>query len=137
MNITKSSLNNLIYQVNGAAIEIHKALGPGLLESVYAECMAHELKLRNINFLTEMHVPINYKGLESSAQLRYDFFIEDMLVVELKAVQEVLPIHEAQILSYMKLLGVPKGLLINFHVTNIFHEGQRTFVNQLYYDIPD
>lgn len=137
MNITKSSLNNLIYQVNGAAIEIHKALGPGLLESVYAECMAHELKLRKINFLTEMHVPINYKGLESSAQLRYDFFIEDMLVVELKAVQEVLPIHEAQILSYMKLLGVPKGLLINFHVTNIFHEGQRTFVNQLYYDIPD
>ena len=130
--ISKKYLNDLIYKVNGAAIEVHKALGPGLLESVYHKCMIHELSLRKINFISELEVPISYKNLDLEVHLRCDFLIEDVLIVELKAVEGVLPIHEAQLLTYMKLLKSPKGLLINFNCTNIFKNGQRTFVNELY-----
>jgi GxxExxY protein len=137
MKITKSYINNLIYQVNGAAIEVHKALGPGLLESVYHKCLKQELSLRGIDFISEMLVPVSYKGLEIEVELRCDLFIENILVVELKAVEAIHPIHEAQLLTYMKLLKSPKGLLINFNVTNIFKEGQKTFVNELYRNLPN
>jgi GxxExxY protein len=133
--LSKSKINNLIYKVNGAAIEVHKALGPGLLESVYSECLQFELKLRGISFRSENHIPLNYKGLQTSALLRFDLLVEEMLVVELKSVKEIEPIHEAQILSYMKLLKLPKGLIINFNVRNLFIEGQKTYVNQLYYEL--
>ena len=83
-----------------------------------------------------MRVVVDYKGLELDTELRCDLFIENILPVELKAVEYVLPVHEAQILTYMKLLQAPKGLLINFNVTNIFTEGQRTFVNELYRNLP-
>ena len=136
MRITKSYLTDLIYQVNGAAIEVHKGLGPGLLESVYHKCMKQELTLRNINFVSEKLVPVLYKGVEIDIELRCDFFIENILPLELKAVEKILPVHEAQILTYMNLLNVPEGLLINFNVANIFKEGQRTFVNQLYRELP-
>lgn len=135
--LTKKIINDLIYQVNGAAIEVHKALGPGLLESVYSECLQHELKLRHISFSTEKAIPIHYKGLKTSAYLRYDLLVEDILVVELKSVEVMLPIFEAQLLTYMKLLNLPKGLLINFNVSNIFKEGQVTKVNELYYSLPE
>lgn len=132
MKITKSFLTDLVYRVNGAAIEVHKALGPGLLESVYHKCLKKELILRDIYFQSEILIPVNYKGMEIDTELRYDLFVENILPVELKALDLVLPIHEAQILTYMKLLNVPKGLLINFNTRNIFKEGQRTFVNELY-----
>ena len=135
MKITRKRLDDLVYQVNGAAIEVHKALGPGLLESVYHECMKHELTLRKIPFQSELSIPVDYKGLQTIAQLRCDLLVDDILVVEFKAVSEILPIFEAQILTYMKLLEVPKGLMINFNVKNIYHEGQKTYVNELYYDI--
>jgi GxxExxY protein len=131
---TLKELNNLVYQVNGAAIEVHKHLGPGLLESVYQECLAYELTLRNIKFLSENHLPINYKGYETSTNLRYDFFIEDILVIELKAVDEMKPIFDAQILTYMKLLKAPQGLLINFNVKRLYDDGVKSFVNEFYYD---
>ena len=137
MEITKKYLKDLIYKVNGAAIEVHKALGPGLLESVYHKCIKHELSIRNIKFKSELRVPVSYKGLDLDADLRCDLFIENILPVELKAVEGVLPVHEAQLMTYMKLLKAPIGLLLNFNVTHIFKEGQRTYVNELYRNIPE
>src|SRR5688572_27246187 len=102
--ITKSDIKDLVYQVNGAAIEVHKTLGPGLLESVYHKCLRVELESREINFKSGFSVPVIYKGQKIDTDLRCDFFVEDVLVLELKAVETVLPVHEAQILTYMKLL---------------------------------
>lgn len=130
--MTKTYLKELIYQINGCAIEVHKHLGPGLLESVYHNCLKKELTIRGIDFETELIIPVNYKGLEVEAGLRCDLFVENSLVIELKSVEKVLPIHEAQLLTYMKLLEIPMGLIINFNVTNIFKEGQKSYVNELY-----
>jgi len=132
MDITKSYLKDLVYKVNGAAIEVHKALGPGLLESVYHKCMKRELSIRGIAYQSEMLVPVHFKGLEIDTDLRCDFFIEGILVVELKALEAIHPLHEAQLLTYMKLLKAPQGILINFNSTNIFTKGQKTYVNELY-----
>jgi len=137
MRITKAYLNDLVYQVIGAAIEVHKALGPGLLESIYHECMKHELRIRGIVYISEIMVPVKFKGLEVKKPLRCDLFVEDILSVELKAVEKIPPVYEAQIISYMKLLESPKGLMINFNVTNIFNDGQKTYVNDLYRALPD
>jgi GxxExxY protein len=132
MEITKSYLLDLTYRVNGAAIEVHKTLGPGLLESVYKRCLKQELTIRNISFVSEIIVPIHYKGINLEAELRSDLFVENCLVLELKAIENLLPIHEAQLLSYMKLLEAPKGILYNFHSVNLYKEGQRTFVNEFF-----
>ena len=137
MQLTKTYLKDLVYQVNGAAIEVHKSLGPGLLEIVYHQCMIKELEIRKINFKSECSIPIFYKGLEVDCKLKYDFLIEDTLVVELKSVVEINSIFEAQLLTYMNLLNVPIGLLINFNVKNIFFEGQKTYVNQRYNELWD
>jgi GxxExxY protein len=125
-NLTKTQLKDLVYQVNGAAIEVHKRLGPGLLETVYHQCLIKELELRNINSISECNIPINYKGFELESKLRCD------ILVELKAVVEMNPIYEAQLLTYMNLLQMPIGLLINFNVKNIYYEGQQTYVNEIY-----
>ena len=130
--MTQKYLDELTYKIIGAAIEVHKVLGPGQLESVYHLCMKHELQRRGIVFVSEKIIGINYKGFELDTELRCDLIIEDCIAVELKAVQEILPIHQAQIISYMNLLQVPKGILINFNVTSIFKEGQKTFVNKLF-----
>lgn len=137
MHLTKTQIKDLTYKINGAAIEVHKSLGPGLLESVYHKCLIHELNIRGISFTSEMIVPVNYKGLELNTELRCDLFIENSIVVELKAVEKILPIHEAQLLTYMNLLEVPFGILFNFNTTNIYHEGQKTFVNELYMILND
>ena len=130
--ITKKYLTDLIYQVNGAATEVHKRIGAGLLESIYHQCMIKELTLRGINFQSELKIPVEYKGLELESDLRCDLFIENCLVLELKAVDKIIPIHIAKLISYMKLLESPIGLMINFNVTNIYHEGQKTYVNERY-----
>nr|WP_288833913.1 GxxExxY protein [uncultured Flavobacterium sp.] len=130
--VTKKELKDLVYRVNGATIEVHKHLGPGLLESIYHKCMIKELSLREISFKSELTIPIEYKGLELESDLRCDLFIEDCLVLELKAVDKIAPIHKAQLISYMNLLEAPMGLLINFNVTNIFHEGQQTYLGDFY-----
>ncbi len=134
--ITKSKLKKHTYDVINVAIEVHKALGPGLLESVYHRCMIQEMKLRGYPFKSELSVPVEYKGLELNADLRCDFLFADCLVVELKAVDAIAPVFQAQLLTYMKLLKKPKGILINFNVNNIFKEGQQTFVNELFRDLP-
>ncbi len=137
MEITKSYLKDLTYKINGAAIEVHKHLGPGLLESVYHKCLKTELSLRNIKYESEMIVPIHYKGLFLDAELRCDLFIENIVAVELKAVEKILPIHEAQLLTYMKLLNVPLGVMLNFNVTHLYTEGQKTYVNELFRNLKE
>jgi GxxExxY protein len=135
--LTKKYLNDLTYEVIGATIEVHKVLGRGLLESVYHRCLIEELIFRKINFLTEMKVPIVYRNKVLDIDLRCDLFIENSLVLELKSVQEMPKVFDAQILTYMKLLRCPKGILINFNCANIFKEGQKTFVNEYFSILPD
>ncbi|WKV13811.1 GxxExxY protein [Marivirga harenae] len=132
MNTRKAFLKELTYKINGAAIEVHKELGPGLLESVYHQCLIHELRNRNVYFQSERLIEVNYKGLNLDTNLRCDLLVEKSICVELKAVKEMLPVHDAQILSYMKLLKVPKGILYNFNVYNLYNEGQKTFVNEFF-----
>src|SRR5690606_33632888 len=105
-------------------------MGRGLLESVYQECLKEELIHRKINFLSELKIPVVYKNKQLNIDFRCDFFIENCLVVELKAITQFNETHEAQLLNYMKLLKAPKGILLNFNCKNIFHEGQKTLVNE-------
>ncbi len=135
--MTKKYLDELTYQIIGAAIEVHKALGPGLLESVYHKCLKHEFSLRETSHHSEFFVAVNYKGIDVDAELRCDFLVENAIVVELKTVDEIAPIHEAQLLTYMKLLKKPKGILINFNCINLFKEGQKTFVNEYFRALSD
>ena len=135
--MTKKYLNDLTYKVIGGAIEVHKRLGPGLLESVYEKCFLRELTIRGLGSKNQLWVPVQYKGLELGTELRLDVLVEDALCVELKAQEGFLPIHDAILLSYMQMLQKPKGILINFHCVNIFKEGQRTLVNNLFTMLPD
>jgi GxxExxY protein len=100
----------------GAAIEVHRHLGPGLLESAYEECLCHELHLRGISFRRQVDLPIEYKGIKPDCSYRVDLIVQEDVVVELKCVERVLPIHEAQLITYMRLTGKRVGLLINFNV---------------------
>jgi GxxExxY protein len=134
--ITQTYLDELTYDVIGAAIEVHKTLGSGLLESVYKKCLEEELKYRNIKFQSEKTISVIYRDKEMNVDFRCDFFIENCLVVELKSVNEMSSIFEAQLLTYMKLLKSPKGILINFNCFNIFKEGQKTFVNEYFKLLP-
>ena len=102
-------------EVIGAAIEVHRIMGPGLLESIYERCLLRELELRGIPALNQQGVTINYKDTVFRETLRFDLLVAGCLLVELKATRDILPIHKAQLLSYMKLLNVPLGLLFNFH----------------------
>lgn len=99
----------------GAAIEVHREKGPGLLESIYEWCLTKEFELRGLSCVSQKNVIINYKGFTREEPLRFDLLVADCVMVETKAVEKILPIHKAQLLSYMKLLNVPLGLLINFH----------------------
>ena len=106
----------LTEQIIGAAIEVHKHWGPGLLEEVYERSLCHELRLRNVAFETQVQLPLIYKGERVGEELRLDLIVQAKVVVELKAVKGLEPIHEAQLLTYMKLTGCRVGLLINFNV---------------------
>lgn len=132
MPITQKYLDDLTYSIIGCAIEVHKQSGPGLLESVYEKCFSRELSLKNLNFITQQIVPIKYKGMPLDAELRFDVLVEDLVIVELKAIEGILPVHKAVLLTYMKLLEKPKGILINFNCVNIFKEGQKKLVNEYY-----
>jgi GxxExxY protein len=134
--ITQKHLDELTYEVIGAAIEVHKEMGSGLLESVYHQCLKEELFHRKVKFLTEMKIPVVYKGKELDIDFRCDLFVEQCLVVELKSVYEMSNVFEAQLLTYMKFLKAPKGILINFNCKNIFKEGQKTYVNKYFKQLP-
>ena len=119
MVVTQKYVNNLAYRVVGCAIEVHKQLGPGLPESVYETCLIDELITSGIKTGKHISVPILYKGKELGCNLILDLLVENLIIVELKAVETVIPVYRAQLLSYLKLTGKPKGLLINFNCTNI------------------
>ena len=104
-------------QVIGAAIEVHRHKGPGLLEEIYEKCLMREFELRSMPAANQMLVPLEYKGISLDQALRLDVIVDRCLIVEIKAVERVLPVHKAQLLSYMKFMDVPIGLLINFHVS--------------------
>ena len=120
-------VNALTGEIIGAAIEVHRALGPGLLESAYEECLCHELALRGIVFRRQVPLPLAYKGIQLDCGYRLDLLVEDTVVVEVKAVQEVLPLHEAQLLTYLRLGGWKVGLLLNFNVP-VLRRGIRRLV---------
>ena len=107
--------SGLTESIIGAAIEVHRDKGPGLIESIYQWCLTKEFELRSLSWLSQKVVSITYKGFTREEPLRFDLLVEDCVLVETKAVEAILPIHKAQLLSYMKLLDVPVGLLINFH----------------------
>ena len=115
MTIPMQRANAWSRLVIGAAIEVHRIKGPGLIEEIYKKCLGRECELRNIPYVKELRVFLEYKGLVFEEPLRLDILIDDVLILELKAVEKVLPIHKAQLLSYMKLLNKPVGHLINFH----------------------
>jgi GxxExxY protein len=107
--------NALTEKIIGACIEVHRTLGPGLLESAYQECLAHELSLQGIAFRKEVALPVKYKGVSLDCGYRIDFLVEDRVVLELKAVDQLLAIHKAQLLTYLKLMKIRIGLLVNFN----------------------
>jgi len=125
---TERQENDISGKIIGAAIEVHKHLGPGLLESAYEECLCCELDLREIKFQRQVPLPLNYKGLKLDCGYRLDRLVEDKVVVELKTVEAIAPIHEAQMLTYLKLRDIRIGLIINFNV-RLLVEGVRRLVN--------
>ena len=131
--ITQKYLTDLTYRINGACIEVHKILGSGLAEIVYHKALEEEFKIRNINYKSEFRIPIFYKDSKLDCDFKCDFLIENLIVLELKSVSAILDVHKFQVLNYMNLLKVPKGILVNFNVKNLYHRGQETFINK-YYD---
>lgn len=136
MDTTQKDIDELTYRIIGCAIEVHKELGPGLLESVYENCFLKELQLQGFHATSQQPVPLEYKGVSIGANLRYDVLVDNLIVVELKSQEGILSIQEAVLLTYMKMLRVPKGIIINFNCTNIFQYGQITMVNELYSRLP-
>ena len=123
----KREFSELSNRVIGCAIEVHRVLGPGLLESTYQQCLAHELKLNGIGFSLEHPLPVEYKGLHLDCGYRIDVLVEKEIILELKSVEEIKGIHEAQLLTYLRLSGIKQGFLINFNVERLV-DGLRSFV---------
>lgn len=127
MKSMKKEFSELSHKVLGCAIEVHRVLGPGLLESTYQQCLARELKLNKIGFKIEYPLPVDYKGIRLDCGYRIDFLIEDELILELKAIDNLKGIHEAQLLTYLKLSGIKQGFLLNFNV-KMLKDGMKSFV---------
>ena len=119
MKVTKKLINDISYKIVGCAIEVHKQLGPGLPESVYETCFVDELISQGLKVERQIPVPILYKGKDLGTNLVLDLIVNECVIVELKAVEIMIPVFKAQLLSYLKLTGKPKGLLIHFHCENI------------------
>jgi len=134
--MTKRDVTQLSYEITGYAIKVHKALGPGLLESVYEQCLKYELIQNGYEVQQQLMVPVFYENITMDTDLRLDLLVNDCVVVELKAIENILPVHEAQLLTYMKLLRKPQGLLINFFTDNIT-KSLKPFVNDFFRELPD
>jgi len=115
-------ITRLSYEIMGYAIEVHKELGPGLLESIYEKCLIFELNKNGFTVSNQLSIPIKYKEIELDSNFRLDLLVNDLIIVEIKSVVQLLPIHQAQLLTYMKLLKKPQGLLLNFNSTNLSKE---------------
>jgi GxxExxY protein len=136
MRITQKYLDDLTYEIIGSAIEVHKHLGPGLLESAYQKCFLHELFLRGLKYDSQRNVLVNYKGIYVDTDLRYDVLVEDLIITELKSTEGIALVHQFITLTYMRFKEKAKGVIINFNVANIFKDGQKTLVNDLYAKLP-
>jgi GxxExxY protein len=130
--ITKEQVNEIAFRVVGCAIKVHNYLGPGLLESVYREAIEFELSEDGLKFKKHIAVPIKYKSKILGTPLKLDLLVEDLIIVEVKAVESILPVFNAQTLTHMKLTEKPKGLLINFNCVNITKHGLVPLVNDLF-----
>lgn len=130
MQQVKEGIKNdaLTEQIIGAAIQVHRELGPGLLESAYEACLCHELSLKSLKVERQKAIPISYKGIKLDAGYRLDLIVQGQVIVEIKAVSKLLPVHEAQLLSYLKQVGGGRGLLINFNVQLLKHGLRRLIV---------
>ncbi len=117
--ITQKYINEISYKIIGCAIEVHKHLGPGLLESVYGPCFIDEMRSAGLFVKVQIYVPINYKGRDLGGSLKLDLLVNELIIVEEKTVEQMIPLYKAQLLSYLKLAKKPKGLLINFNSENI------------------
>ena len=124
---TEVSVNRITEAIIGAAMKVHSALGPGLLESAYEACMIHELRKMGFRVLSQVMLPVRYDGIELELGYRIDLLVEDRVIVELKCVEKIMPVHEAQIISHLRLSGKRVGLLINFHVRSL-KDGIKRFV---------
>ena len=133
--ITRTLVQNTAYDVMACAIEVHKYLGPGLLESIYQACLVHELRLQHLSVKEQVEVPIIYKGVQTKDPLRLDILVNDLIIIEVKSVETLLSIHHAQTITYLKLSGIPKALLINFNATNLVH-GSKPFVDKVFAALP-
>ncbi|WHF51639.1 GxxExxY protein [Chryseobacterium gotjawalense] len=131
--ITQKYITDLTYRINGACIEVHKLLGSGLSEIVYHKALEKEFQLREMSYQSEFKIPVVYKGENLDCDFKCDFLIENLIILEIKSVAAILDIHKSQVLNYMNLLKVPKGILVNFNVKNLYHFGQETFINK-YFD---
>ena len=123
-------INELSSRIIGAAIEVHKALGPGLLESAYEECLSQEFSFRNFSFERQKSLPVIYKGKKLDCGYRLDMVIENAIILELKSCEKIEPIHKAQLLTYLKLSGLHLGLILNFNTT-VMRDGIVLIVNEL------
>lgn len=136
MLVTKKQVTQLSYDITGFAIKVHKNLGPGLLESIYETCLKFELERNGYSVKQQVFADVVYDGLLMETTLKLDLLVNDLVVVELKTVEELKPVHQAQLLTYMKLLQKPQGLLINFFTDKIT-KSMKPFVNEYFTSLPD
>lgn len=122
MMLTQKYINDISYKIIGCAIEVHRHLGPGLLESVYEVCFVEELVNAGLKVESQVYVPVNYKGKFIGGGFKLDLLVNDLIIIEEKAVEQMIPLYQAQLLTYLKLAGKPKGLLINFNCQNIMDQ---------------
>ncbi|WP_312420547.1 GxxExxY protein [Epilithonimonas sp.] len=134
--MTKTEVTQLSYDIVGCAIKVHKELGPGLLESVYELCLAYELKEKGYIVNQQVTTKINYGKIEIETPLKIDLLVNDTIIVEIKTVEKLLPVHQAQLMTYMKILKKPQGLLINFYTDNIT-KSMIPLVNEYFSKLPD
>jgi GxxExxY protein len=129
--MTKKEVTQLSYDIVGCAITVHKILGPGLLESIYEKCLKEELEFQGFKVETQKKVKLKYRSMDIETELRLDLLVNDVIIVEIKSIENILPVHEAQLLTYMSLLEKPQGLLINFYTDNIT-KSVKPIVNQFF-----
>ncbi|WP_106917204.1 GxxExxY protein [Chryseobacterium aurantiacum] len=134
--MTQKFINELSYKIVGACIEVHKLAGPGLYEEVYHQCLEKEFNLLGLKYRSELEIPFFYKGNKIDCKVKCDFLIEELIVLELKSVAEIHQIHKAQTINYMNLLKVPRSILVNFNVTNLYHEGCESFASKIFKELP-
>ena len=134
--MTQKLINDLSYKITGACIEVHKLAGPGLYEEVYHQCLEKEFNLLGLKYQSELEIPFLYKGKLIDCKVKCDFLVEKLIVLELKSVAEIHQIHKAQTINYMNLLKAPRSILVNFNVTNLYHEGYESFVSPIFKGLP-